>query len=285
VTVWQAWADESGTQEGSEYCAVLGYVGSPSQWRQFKRDWRAALGKRITEFHAVDFFQTERWQSTKSYYHGWSEKKAKRFLDSLLRTINRYDVRPIGFVYHVPDFLALEEKYRRQLTGAVNMTRTRVHGGDLEITDKFVTQGSPNRPYFLGFHYFITEAIKATPKGVTINFTFDTYKNVEPRALETFNEIRQFADSPLIREKMGLLSYGDSRRYEPLQAADLYSYAINRGLQGSISELLIHAIIKLARKRDQMGIARADDYQKMVKHLDEQRRAAVLRALGASNTS
>jgi hypothetical protein len=273
VVEWIAYADETGTHEGSEFCAVLGYVASPRQWKLFKRDWRRALGS-IPEFHAVDFFQRASWQSEDSPYNDWSDKKARRFLNRLLGTIDRHDVRPIGFGYNVADFMALTLDERRRLTGATRKTRTRVAKGKSVVTDRLISSGAPTEPYFLGFHYVITEALKAAPRGATINYVFDRRKTREALAFQTFGEIKEYAKNPAL-DRVGLLSFGDSDKHEPLQAADLYAYAINRRLRGSTPDLVELALDRLGRKRNTMSIANASTFQELLAGQDRDRQAGI----------
>ena len=274
---WVAYGDETGTQAGSHYCALLGYVASPRQWKLFRRDWRTALGK-VPEFHAIDFFQKKRWRSSKSPYHGWSEKKAKRFLDGLLRTINRYDLIPIGFAFHIEAFQALSLDERRRLTGAVRRNRIHPYRNTVEVTSTLVSSGAPEQPYFMGWHYLITEALNHSPPSVIVNFVFDSRLTIEARAHQTFDEIRS-TGMPEISKRLGLHSFGDSAKYEPLQAADLYAYVWNRALHWSLDDLLKHALLKLVQKRDGMGIGDRNFYRHILDSQDADR-AEWLKALG-----
>ena len=277
VAEWWAYGDETGIQEGSDFCSVLGYVGSPRQWKLFRRDWRK-LVPRGTEFHASKFFQKASWRSKDSPYHGWSDKKARRFLNGLLATIDRYDIRPIGFAFNIADFFALNEDERRRLTGAVRWTNTRIYRGRIETIDKLLSTGAPGEPYFLGFHYFITQALRTSPAGATINYLFDRRKTREALALETFDEIKKYSDKT-IQQRLGMLAFDDSDKQEPLQAADLYAYAWNRKLHGRrMSDSLEHALQKMGRKRDQMEIGGANLFRVLLEDLDRRRAEGIERA-------
>lgn len=277
VVEWLAYGDETGTQEGSKFCAVLGYVASPRQWKLFRRDWRSALGK-VPEFHAIDFFQKASWRSKKSPYHGWSDKKAMRFLEELLRTINRYTLTPIGFAFHVEAFQELTLEERRRLTGAVRRNRVHPYKGTVEVTSTLVSSGAPKQPYFMGWHYIITEALNHSPPSVTVNFVFDSRLTIEARAHETFEEIRR-TGLPEISKRLGLHSFGDSAKCEALQAADLYAYVWNRALHWSLNDMLKHALLKLTKKRDGMGIADRSFYRRILDSQDADR-VEWLKALG-----
>lgn len=246
VVEWWAYGDESGL--GEKYCCVFGYVASPRQWRMLTREWRSVL-RDVPEFHAKEFFQKASWQSSTSPYHGWTMKKARRYLNGLLRTIDGHDIRPIGFAYDTADFMALAEHDRRLLTGAINRTRSRVRKGRLEVTDKLMSTGAPSEPYCLGFQYLITEALKASPPGTIVNYVFDRRKTREGWAFQTFDGIKEYSTEPIVR-RLGLLSFGDSEQYPPLQAADMIAYLANRTVHETVNnELVQRALDVLGQKQ------------------------------------
>lgn len=273
VATWWAYGDESGIHAGSRYCSVLGYVGSARQWKMFRRDWRKAL-RGVPHFHAKDFFPPKKRTAKSSFYYGWSDKKVLNFLDRLLRTINRYDVRPIGFAYHVGDFMALSVSERRRLTGAIRNTRTRVRQGQVEVTDKLIGSGVPSEPYFLGFNYLITEALKASASTATVNYVFDRRRTREAWAFQVFDNIKTHDSNPLIKN-MGMLAFDDLPDNEGLQAADLYAYSINGLVHGRVSSLLEHALTKLGYKRPVIHVGNADTFRAVLGDLDVKRQAGI----------
>lgn len=279
IADWWAYGDETGTHEESQFCAVLGYVGSPRQWKLFRRDWRRIVGK-DQEFHAQKFFQRESWRSSKSPYHNWSDKKARDFLNQLLDIIHRQQIVPIGFAYDVADFKALDLHERKLLTGATNVTRTRVRKGELKVTDKLIGSGKPSEPYMLGFNYIITEALKAAPANAKVNYVFDRRERSEAWARMAYEQIMRYSEIPQIRDRLGQLSFDDSINCEPLQAADLYAYVWNRLLHESMNADLWHALGRLTRKHDSMGIAEAPLYQQLLEDLKLRRATAIQKALG-----
>jgi len=283
VREWTAYGDETGTQAGAEFCGLLGYVASPRQWAKFRPEWRSIVGAG-KELHSQKFFQREAWTSSKSPYRGWTGPKARAYLDKLLHVIHSFDVRPIGHAYHIEDFKGLTNAERMILTGATRQTRTRVRvfdvGTKVDISDKFLSSGSPERIYFLGFQYFVTEALRRVPDDVIVNFVFDERPDVMARATDTFKEMKR-TSRPEITNRVGLLSFGDSVKYEPLQAADLYAYVWYRVLHGSVTEPLKHAYERLIRKRPTIGVARTYDYRRLIEGFNEAKHADILRILQA----
>ncbi len=174
----------------------------------------------------------------------------------------------------------MSEDERRRLTGATRLTTTEVRVGQIRVRNKLVTSGAPTEPYFLGFYYFITEALKHAPPDVAVNFIFDNRdESGEVRAKESVGEIIQYSTFPEIRDRIGLVSFGSSEKHESLQAADLYAYVWNRTLHKRMTEPLRHALDRLTKKRPGIGIAEADFYKMLIGKLDLDEAVAVLRTL------
>ena len=267
---WTAYADESGTHEGSEYVSVLGYVASPSQWKKFRKDWRGIT--QGNEFHGKEFFNPAAWRSSDSPYNGWTTRKAEKFIDRLVNTINRYRLCPVGFAYKTKDFLALDEEDRRYLTGAVRMNRAHLYQGKVETTSKLISTGAPSDLYLTGFHALLTEALKSSPRGAIVNYIFDRNKLREGLARQCFDWIKDSPSHP-IYERMGLLSFGDSDKHEELQAADLYANVWNGILHGTYSdkELVERAGAGLARKSDTLSVGDANYFQAVLQNIEQER--------------
>jgi len=210
--------------------------------------------------------------------------RARKFLDELLHIIHSFDLRPIGFAFNVADFHSLTIGDRRLLTGATRLTRTQVRRGQIKVTDTLATSGAPTEPYFLGFDYAIAEAIKAVARGATVNFVFDDRdESGKNRARENVEEILRYSKRPEFWGRIGLISFGDSCKHEPLQAADLYAYAWNRALHGTMTEPLAHALSQLTKKRSAMGVANADFYRLLLTDLDMTRAAGIMKFLGVED--
>lgn len=248
-----AYGDDSGTHKGSKVCLVLGYIGSPRQWKLFRRDWQDILkalnvpvgAKR--EFHAIDFFDRRRWRSRKSPYHDWTDTKARDFLLELLDTIHRRRLEPIGGATNTEDFFAYSESQRRWITGATLHTMTHWHEGEFEIIDKLAGhEGSPNRPYFVVFPGFLVDAMNASKGDSEVHLCFDRQNDVEARAKEAFDSFKG-----AVPEAASLVSltYAESEDEVALQAADLYAYVWNRQLHGTINDALLSRAFKVLTKK------------------------------------
>lgn len=285
-----AYGDDSGTHQDAKFCLVLGYVGSPRQWKLFRRDWQAALtmlpergGKKL-EFHAKEFFQRARWRSHESPYHRWNEAKAEVFLNRLLETIHRYHVAPIGGAANTQDFFMYSEPQRRYLTGAALITTTHWHGDQFEIIDKLVEhESSPSRPYFVVFPGFLLEAVRKSGKvgDCQVHVWLDEQPAVEARAAEAFVSFKKHCSAPEIAN-LGDLTYTESDREVGLQAADLYAYVWNRKLAGlSMSKLLSRAFQMLTKKKSNIMVADKHYFDGLLTYAIQDRAAGIRKGLSA----
>jgi hypothetical protein len=289
MAVLHAYGDDSGTHQDAKFCLVLGYIGSPRQWKLFERDWRGALtmlrereGKK-PEFHAKEFFQRERWQSRKSPYYRWTEAKADTFLNQLLDTIHRYQVEPIGGATKTEDFFAYSEAQRRYLTGAILITTTHWYGNQFEIVDKLLEhQGSPNRPYFAVFPGFLLEAIQKSGNigDCQVHLTLDRQPALEAKAGEVFDIFKGHCGLPQAAN-FGDLIYAESHNKVGLQAADLYAYVWNRKLSGTMTDQLTKAFRVLTKKKPRIEVKGKEFFDALLDWGARDRAAGIERGLAA----
>ena len=274
--VWHAYADDSGTHDTSEYCLLVGYIGSPLQWKRVRRDWRGVLGD-IPEFKATQFFQRERWQSSKSPYHRWGQSEARTFLNRLLSIIDGCAIWPIGGACKTSDFYSYPTADRKWLTGATFLTLTHRYQGKLEITDKlFDHEGSPDRPYFIVFPGLLVDAMRVTSgkQKPRIQFYIDRQGAAESSAEQYFASFKNRIIEP---EKANLasLTYAESHDEVGIQAADLYAYTWYRKLTDSMTPDLARAYQVLTKKKADIKVADRDYFDSLLAWGTEHRQAAI----------
>ena len=289
TSLLHAYGDDSGTHRDADFCLILGYIGSPRQWKLFRRDWQAALtmlpkreGK-TPEFHAKEFFQRDRWQSHKSPYYRWTEAKADAFLNRLLDTIHRYCLEPIGGAANTRDFFSYSEAQRRYLTGAALITATHWHGNQFEIIDKLVEhESSPSRPYFVVFPGFLLEAIQKSGSvgDCQVHVWLDEQPAVEARAAEAFASFKKHCSAPEIT-KLGDLTFRESKKEFELQAADLYAYVWYRKLTGTMTDQLSKAFQVLTKKKPGIVVTGRRYFDGVLDYATRDRAAAIRRGLAA----
>ena len=254
-----SYADDSGTHEGAEYCLIVGYIASPRQWKLFRSDWKKVLGK-IPEFHSIDYFPRDRWVSRKSPYCGWTEAKAKTFIDKLVGVIASHKLAPIGGALKVSEFLEFSEEQRLLINGASLFTNIhRQEGGPLEIQNKVLRQEASPRPYFVPFMGLLTEAVRASVRAhdAKVHLYFDEKKDQEARAIDAYGRFKKNYPDPATVNLVGI-THASSLDETPLQAADLYAYVLNRHLRGKTTPELRRIFPSLLRKKESVVVAGRD---------------------------
>lgn len=194
--------DESGITDPSA-CVVAGYAASSLAWDTLCKSWGRILREyRVSEFHAEPFFKKDRL--------GLSAVNAQLLLEGLLEILARTRPRLVGTAISVADFLALAEPKRRYLTG----------GRYFEKTHK-VKGGAAKTPFHIAMQNTVIQAARLAPKGEKANFICDEQKQYCGYVTERFNLIKN--SHPTL--PLGRISHASSKRFPPLQAADLACYA------------------------------------------------------------
>jgi hypothetical protein len=181
----------------------------------------------------VDFFNPDKWKSSKSPYHGWAWEDGALFLKALLELIRyRPKMVDVGGIVDVRDFRAMTPEERMIATGGQIRYAWKI-GADLfrnpdavEIrTTVLPHTGSRTHAYHAGFHYLIGHAARLTPTGARVHFTLDLQNQYEGLARQNYNKmVGEKMDG---WEKLGGLHYESKAHHPGLQAADLYAYIVN----------------------------------------------------------
>jgi len=184
-------------------------------------------------------------------YTGWSDDKAREFLNHLIKVIGDNWIYPIGFGIVVKDFNDLPLERKQWLTG-----------GKFRA-DKYISFGCPNKPYYLPFQFCVLGAsqISGASARDKINFfagldrTFSGYATELHKSLLGDERIDQD-----LRVRLGQISYPFAKDTPGIQAADLvanrmYQHAQklleNRYLEAPI---LLRKILKRAKKNQRFTL-------------------------------
>ena len=264
-----AYGDESGIQEGSTYCLLLGYIAPAFVWDSFNDQWRSILNEfQLEELHAIAFFQGRR------PYRSWPRSKRRLLLNKLLELINHQNIHPIGWAVDTNDFMALKEEERRYLTGAhldSHWHIEQISPGEWTtfMRRKFTTSGAKKNAYFMAFNQFVYECYLESRDEASIHVILDNQRVVQEGAVEIFNHVWR-----KIRHANGngfdSITYADSRAQPALQAADLYAYVWGRHINSpseSLSEDVIHALNTLASKRKKLLVTDKDYFERKLLEL------------------
>lgn len=201
----EAYLDESGIQQDAAVCVIAGFYGGRGQWKKFESDWKAALSRYdvpLEEFHAKDILK-------KKCFKGWTSEKYERFFGEISEAIvSNHKIRPINYSLQISDFYARSLNERRFLTGA-----------KVGRNGKFISSGSPHKPYFMPFHNCVKQIANYAPKGGKAHFFLGLGRPFAEYAAQMFRQIKADPTSPFV-ERIGALSFPLAKETPELQAAD-----------------------------------------------------------------
>lgn len=209
----QAYVDDSGTHDGSHNTVLAGYWGRAHQWRKFEKAWKAVLDSEgLAEFHAKEFWPRIPDVGRIGVYRDWSDERHASFIDRLLAVIESSKIYPFacGVLGEEWDRLAPEEKE------AITVQE----------------QATLQKPMLMAMGRIMFRVAGYCNQGRVVNFTFDEFNSekLKTAVMTQFSEIKIIFrdDNDSIVERIGGLSFDDSKRALPLQAADLLAYEAHR---------------------------------------------------------
>jgi hypothetical protein len=211
----ECYLDESGIHGSAQVCTVAGFVGGKGQWKKFDVQWKGVLREfGVSFFHAKEFWGHDEEGHRLGPYVGWNTWKDNDFLSNLTRAIKTYKLYPLSGTIFNEEFLKCSERLRKYLTG-----------GQIKNNNKFVTSGSPNKPYYMAFLLCVTTAVRFVPIGPNsrVHYFCGLDRNMSGYAAEFLKQIRSHPDTDR-RECLGNIDFPLSSETAPLQAADLFAY-------------------------------------------------------------
>ena len=213
--VIESYLDESGIHGDAKICVVAGYYGTHAAWRKFEGEWRVILRKYGLEshgFHAKEFWGHKNGKRVPPY-DGWTDEKASSFIDSLVQTITRNRIFPVGNAIIVGEWNALSLDQRRSLSGA-------------EFKNgRFVSSGSPNKPYYIPFLFCVYNSVNHSGTTEKVHFFAGLDKDFSKYAVVLYQGILK-DERILVRDLLGNIDFPLSKDTPPLQAADLLAYQL-----------------------------------------------------------
>jgi hypothetical protein len=204
-------ADESGTHDGSAYCIVAGYRGSPGQWDKFNKSWRAILQEYgVPVFHSKVFFNRKRITNPKKNpYFKWSDGKANEFLGKLLGVISKQRIYPVGCSVSVHDFESYSYGERCVLVGYQPTLSRR--------------KSQRPAPYHLAFRLMLRDAVATTRPDTALHFKLALQEQYQQRAHEAFMLTKNIGESGREHQLRGI-AFEEPIDWPGLQAADLFAH-------------------------------------------------------------
>jgi hypothetical protein len=233
----QAYFDDSGTHEGSHNCVVAGYWGGVNRWKRFEREWSAVLAREsIEEFHANEFWPRIKGERLKPY-RGWTDERHATFIRDLLKVIFDSAVVPFGCG-------VLGAEWNEQ---------------PLSLREVITLADRPEKAksMFIPFQRNIYRAASYCKPGVRMHFVIDdsTEPKVKSGIHRCFDAVKHssVSDKDGFKDKLGDLTFADSKKAAPLQAADLLAYEMHRYAKQkvrNVNTMRAEYKISLLRMRD-----------------------------------
>jgi hypothetical protein len=260
--VMEAYFDESGIHGGAKVCVVGGFYGKEGAWKNFTKQWNAILNKfpelSETGFHAKDFFKSPR----QGIYREWTDEKAGKLLNYLVKCVSNNLIRPIGYGVIVDDFEKLSLKNRLWLTGAKFRASDGKHAGG----------GCPSKSYYLPFMFSVLGAcqISNTTHGERLHFFAGLDRTFAGYATQLHKFLREDVRIPPdLRSKLGGIDYPLAKDTPGIQAADLlvhlmYQHSINLAEQGQLeTPRILRQLSKRAKQNQKFTLFNAEAIREM----------------------
>ena len=204
-----AYMDESGIHEGSNICAIAGFMGTEEEWSILERRWKTVIRNAgISAFHMAEF------ESRHGEFQGWSELRRKSLLRELVETIKARDLHGVGSALVVADYNLLSEGDR-----------------------KYITHNNPDRPYFLCFQHCIVESAHHAdnlPPEEKVGFVFDRQHDFAAEAKRLYNDMKDQIEWENRHRLADALAFASKRGTVQLQAADLAAYECYKHLDNKL---------------------------------------------------
>lgn len=99
VVIFNAYADDSGTDLKSQVVAVGGFLSNPDSWDQLEGEWSAAL-----KDWGLEYFRMSQFAHSFGDYSDWTEDVRRERLNRLIGIIKRWTLFAFGVAFSRADF-------------------------------------------------------------------------------------------------------------------------------------------------------------------------------------
>jgi hypothetical protein len=212
IAMLKAYLDESGIHDGSNVCAVAGFVGRAEEWETLSRNWRRVCAREGVPTH--EGFHMSHFENHLGAYKDWSQQHRENLLASLLEILDSRDIRGFGSAVVLADF-------------------KRLNPADQSI----LTHGHPDAPHLLCLQHCLVEAAHFTEnlsETEKVAFVFDRQDEHHGELLRIYDGFRMTEDWYLHNRLADPVATANRRETPPLQAADLAAYETYKGLLNTI---------------------------------------------------
>jgi len=203
-----AYFDDSGTHKGSLVTAIGGCVAREEQWDVLTRVWAKALkNEGVQQFHATDL------ENGYGEFKGWSEERKRGFFKTLTNIVRGYAKTAIAGLVIVEEYKEVVPQWAR---------RTPAFGDEYNFCFQMCVGQTAS---------WIAALNPPMPATEQVAFMFDQQGKVEGVTRRNYSQIKQFRDPA---DRMGALTFGEKKRFIPLQVADYIAYEAYKHLDNRV---------------------------------------------------
>jgi Protein of unknown function (DUF3800) len=204
-----AYCDES-VRDGDGVFVIAGYLATLKNWVNMSEVWDEFLrDENLTEFKASDC------EGGNGEFQGRGEDECRRICERFVSIIEHSGLVGVAMIVDLRAYDPIRPEMDRL------RTRPTGHGKNV------VKLGEP---YYLGFQFLVerlTQEADNAPLEEKVMYVFDITKAHKGKAVMLFDEMKHKPNYPLA-ERMGAISFDDSKHYAGLQAADMFAYEARR---------------------------------------------------------
>lgn len=207
-----AYMDLSGTHNGSPVLSISGFIAEESAWLTFDQAWKAALENsrwpsRLSRFHTFECVHCE-----DEFLDGrWRFAERLALYGDLTRVICQSAIRPIG-------------------ASVITECFTQIPPEDLDLLRREENcLGTPLDVMFHSIAQQLIACVRESSESETVGIIFD---QDDKKKEEHFSELAQrYMATYFLGDAFAAYGFGDSRKFTPLQAADLLAFGTHHYAQ------------------------------------------------------
>jgi hypothetical protein len=157
-------------------------------------------------------------------FHRWDDDKHKEFLEQIGKVVSKSRIHPVCYGLYYKDFFSFSLPERKFLTGGSWDSENR----------RFLTTGSPNKPYFVAFTECIKTVASHTPPAGRVHLFFGCDRPIAEYAATLLRWLKfrtsqkraagLRVQSRFSTDKFGGIYFPSAKETPNLQVADLFSY-------------------------------------------------------------
>ena len=210
MTVFQPFADDSGSDPQSHTFVLGGLIATPAEWTPFAAAWQTALDNGPPA--KLDYFKMAEAMSLSGQFSrrcGWTEGLRDSKVAELVEIIVKH-------VLYGAWVSLRQEDYRKFLQS-------------IPLPMRNLSTDVPHMLLITQFVLMLCEHAKRHRAHCSFEFFFDQQQGIEQEMLFTWPMVKSLAAEGGVEEYLGPVPcFGDEKQFLPLQAADLFAWEHRR---------------------------------------------------------